>query len=201
MDLFDAIQLRRSVKEFQTEAVMSDTEFRKLMDAVLLTPTSYNIQHWRFIRVTDRETRLKIKDAAWGQRPVADASEVVLICADMAAWNDRPERYWANANKEAQDMLLTMMYNFYNGKPQLQRDEAIRSTGMAAQTLMLAAKAMGYDTNPMIGFDVETMAEIINLPEHHVIGLMVAIGKAAAPANPRGGQLALEEVVFENRFH
>ncbi|MFC3153193.1 nitroreductase family protein [Litoribrevibacter euphylliae] len=201
MELFDAIEKRRSIKEFDTEAVMSDAEFKKLMEAVILTPTSYNVQHWRFVRITDRETRLKVQDAAWGQRPVGDASEVIIICADVDAWKDRPERYWADASKEAQDMLLPMMKNFYEGKPQLQREEAFRTVGMAAQTMMLAAKGMGYDTNPMIGFDADAMADIIRLPENHVIGLMIAIGKAAAPANPRGGQLPLEELLFENRFH
>lgn len=201
MELFDAVKQRRSVKQFDTEAVMSDAEFKKLMEAVILTPTSYNIQHWRFVRITDKETRLKVQDAAWGQRPVGDASEVIVICADVDAWQDRPERYWADASKEAQDMLLPMMKNFYEGKPQLQREEAFRSVGMAAQTMMLAAKAMGYDTNPMIGFDADAMADIIRLPENHVIGLMIAIGKQTAPANPRGGQLPLDELLFENRFH
>ena len=67
---------------------------------------------------------------------------------------------------------------------------------MAAQTLMLAAKSMGYDSNPMIGFDPEKVAEIIHLPDEHVISMMMAIGKQIKPAMPRGGQLPLSEIVF-----
>jgi len=48
--------------------------------------------------------------------------------------------------------------------------------------------------------DPEAVAELIKLPEDHMIGFMVAIGKATEPAQARGGQLALEEVVFENSF-
>jgi hypothetical protein len=44
---------------------------------------------------------------------------------------------------------------FHEGREELQRDEAQRSIGMAMQTIMLAAKAMGYDSCPMIGFDRE----------------------------------------------
>ena len=76
----------------------------------------------------------------------------------------------------------------------------MRSCGIAAQTLMLTAKSMGYDSNPMIGFDPEKVAEIINLPDDHVISLMMVIGKQIQPAMPRGGQLSLSDVVFTDSF-
>ena len=59
---------------------------------------------------------------------------------------------------------------------------------------------MGYDSNPMIGFDPEKVAEIINLPDDHVISLMMVIGKQIQPAMPRGGQLSLSDVVFTDSF-
>lgn len=97
-------------------------------------------------------------------------------------------------------MLLPMIDGFYEGREWIQRDEAIRSGSIAAQTLMLTAKAMGYDSCPMVGFDQEKMAELVNLPEDHIFVMMVAIGKAAQPANDRGGQLPLNEVVLNNTF-
>ena len=89
---------------------------------------------------------------------------------------------------------------FYEGKEQLQRDEAMRSCGIAAQTIMLAAKSMGYDSNPMIGFDPQKVAEIINLPKDHVISMLMVVGKQTKPAMPRGGQLPLDNVVFTDKF-
>jgi nitroreductase len=65
---------------------------------------------------------------------------------------------------------------------------------------MLSAKAMGYDSCPMIGFDPKKVAEIIDLPEQHLIGMMLTVGKAIQPANQRGGQLPYEEVVFGEAF-
>ena len=76
----------------------------------------------------------------------------------------------------------------------------MRSCGIVAQTLMLTAKAMGYDSNPMIGFEPQKVAEIINLPDDHAISMMMAIGKQTKPAMPRGGQLALDKVVFTDKF-
>jgi nitroreductase len=65
---------------------------------------------------------------------------------------------------------------------------------------MLAAKSMGYDSCPMDGFDFDEVSKLIRLPEGHVISLFVAIGKALAPAQPRGGQLDMNEVVISDRF-
>ena len=93
-----------------------------------------------------------------------------------------------------------MIGKFYKGNEALQRDEAIRSCGIAAQTIMLAAKEMGYDTCPMIGFDPKKVSEIINLPKDHIITLMITIGKATQAAKPRSGSLDLEEVLIRNRF-
>ena len=76
----------------------------------------------------------------------------------------------------------------------------MRSCGIAAQTLMLAAKAMGYDSCPMDGFDFEKAASIIRLPEDHIITMFVAIGKSVQAANARGGQLKLADIVIKNHF-
>ena len=89
---------------------------------------------------------------------------------------------------------------FHEGREWLQRDEAQRSIGMAMQTLMLTAKAMGYDSCPMIGFDIDKVAELINLPEDHVMGPMVAIGKKVKEPWPKPGQLPLSDLVVENKF-
>jgi len=200
MELFTAIKERRAVKHYNPSASVSESDFSKIMNAVLLSPTSYNIQHWRFVRVTDDKVRRKIQEAAWEQTQVTEASELIVLCADTQAWQKDPQRYWANTPEEVQAMMLPMLASFYTGKEQLQRDEAMRSCGMAAQTLMLSAKALGYDTCPMIGFDSEQLAELINLPDGYIISMIITLGKAEKAANKRAGQLPLEELLVTDRF-
>jgi nitroreductase len=89
---------------------------------------------------------------------------------------------------------------FHEGREWLQRDEAQRSIGIAAQTLMLAAQGMGYDSCPMIGYDIEKVAELVHLPANYVMGPMIAIGKGIKKPWPKPGQLPLREVVFNNSF-
>ncbi len=200
MDTLQAIENRRSVKIYDPSFQFSDDETRKLLSLAMLSPTAFNIQHWRFVVVKDSVLREKIRAAAWDQPQVTDASLLIVLCADMKAWEKQPERYWRNAPKEAQDYILPAIQQYYQGKNQVQRDEAIRSCGIAAQTIMLAAKAMGYDSCPMDGFDFEAVAELINLPDDHLISMFVVVGKALKAANPRPGQLDYSEVVIEDNF-
>ena len=128
------------------------------------------------------------------------AEETKLLEAAIQSPTSFNMQNWRNAAPEIQKLLTGWMGPFYEGKEQLQWDEAMRSCGIAGQTIMLAAKAMGYDSCPMIGFDQAKVAEIINLPSDHAIGFMIAVGKAVKPAMPKGGQLALSEVAVQNRF-
>jgi len=200
MDTFDAVRKRRSVKHYDPNHKLSDEDIEKLMSLAILSPTSFNIQNWRFVMVKDPEIRKKVRSASWDQSQVTDASLLLVICADLKSWENNPSQYWKYAPKEAQDFLVPAMGEFYEGKEQLQRDEAMRSCGIAAQTLMLVAKSMGYDSNPMIGFNPQKVAEIINLPDEHVISMLMVIGKQIKPAMPRGGQLPLSDIVFTDRF-
>lgn len=200
MDAFTAIERRRAVKHFDSQYRFTDEETNKILSLAVLSPTSYNIQNWRFVVVKDRELRSKIHAASWNQPQVKDASMLVILCGDLMAWKKEPARYWKNAPKEVRDYIVPSIIKFYEGRNDLQRDECLRSCGMAAQTIMLAAKSMGYDSCPMIGFDPALVAEVINLPEDHMICMMVAIGKAIKEAAPRGGQLPLRDVVFTDHF-
>jgi len=200
MDIFEAINGRRAIKHYDPNHKMSAHEERQLLDSAMLSPTAFNIQNWRFVMVRDMEIRKQIRAVAWDQTQVTDASMLIVLCGNLDAWMQDPQRYWRNAPQPVQDFLVPAIKQYYEGKPQVQRDEAMRSCGMAGQTLMLAAKAMGYDTCPMDGFDYDAVGKILKLPEGMVISFMIAIGKKSQDSWPRPGQLAYEEVVLENGF-
>ena len=200
MDVFEAIETRRAIKKFDSTYKMSQIDVKKLMEHVILAPTSYNQQNWRFVISTDQDVKEKISIAARGQAQPKDGSLVVVLCGNMDAWKTEPLRYWKNHHSEKQETVKAALERKYDGNPQNLRDEAVRSCGMAAQTIMLAAKQMGLDSCPMVGFEYDELANVINLPENHMIVMMVVVGKRAQDASQRGGQLSLDEVVFENKF-
>lgn len=200
MQAMDAIYGRRAVKHYDPEHTLTGEEEKALFEAAMQSPSSFNLQHCRFVAVTDKGLRAKIREAAHDQPMVTEASLLIVMTADVMAWKKDQAKYWRNAPKPVQDILVPWIVPFYEGKPELQRDEAIRSIGIAAQTIMLTAKAMGYDSSPMIGFEADKVGELINLPDDHVVGMMIVVGKAVKSAWPKPGQLTLDEVLIRDRF-
>jgi len=200
MNVSTAIESRRSVKSFDIHHKMTTAEIDQLMALAMLSPTAFNIQHWRFVVVTDPVLRQQIRAVSWNQAQVEEASILVVISADLNAWAKQPERYWKHADPAVAKILVSSIAKFYNGREQMQRDEVMRSCGMAAMTIMLAAKEMGYDTCPMDGFDFDAVSKLLNLPADHIPTMFITVGKAIKPAAPRSGQLPMNEVVIDNKF-
>jgi nitroreductase len=200
MDTREAIRARRAIKEFDPNHRLTDEEKREIISHAMLSPTAFNCQHWRFVVVEDPELRKEIRKVAWDQAQVTDASMLIVLCADMKAWDKNPERYWADAPPVVREFMLPEIDKYYRDKPQVERDEALRSAGIVAQSLMLMAQSMGYNSCPMDGFDFDAVGELINLPDDHLIAMFVVIGKGTKEAWPRPGQLSMDEVVIPNRF-
>jgi nitroreductase len=200
MHIDDAIRSRRAIKGYDTRHSLSREEKDELLQLALFAPTAFNLQHVRLVEVSDPALRQRIRDVAWDQAQVTEASMLVLVCARLDAWEKDAARVWAEAPQPVQDFMAGAIDNYYRGKPQVQRDEVMRSCGLVAQTLMLAARGKGLDTCPMDGFDFDAVADLIRLPENHAIGLMVAVGKQAIEAKPRIGKLAFDEAVIRNQF-
>jgi nitroreductase len=116
MDTFDAINQRRSVKAFDPTHHFTATEETRLLEAAIQSPTSFNMQNWRFVIVRDPDLRKQIRAAADDQAQVTDASLLIVLTADLKAWKRSPERYWRNAAPEIQKLVTGWMGPFYEGK-------------------------------------------------------------------------------------
>jgi nitroreductase len=199
-DLFVTVRQRRAVKHCDPAHHLADAEVERLISKAMLSPTSFDIQHWRFVVVQDPELRWAIRAAGNDQAQMTDASVLVVMTADVKACQKQPERYWRQAPEPVADLLLGWKGPFHQGREALQRDEAMRSIGMVMLALMRTAQAMGYDSCPMISLDHEQVAKLIRLPADHVIGPMVAIGRSPQAPWPRLGRLPLSEDLVRVRF-
>ena len=200
MNTFDAIKTRRAIKNFDSSYKMSSEDIKILQELTILSPTSYNQQNWRFVYVTDQTVKDKISKAARDQAQPRDGSLVIVLCGNLNAWKEEPLRYWRNNTAEKQELVKNSLARKYESSPENRRDEAMRSCGFAAQTIMLTARQMGLDSCPMVGFEYDELANVIQLPKDHMIVMMVVVGKRLKDAAERGGQLSLDEVFFENHF-
>ncbi|NET39787.1 MAG: nitroreductase family protein [Cyanothece sp. SIO1E1] len=199
MNVLNAIRKRRAVKHYDANHKISGEELQKLLSAAALAPTSFNTQNRQFVAVLDQETKNRLREAAWDQEQVRDASVAIIITGDLKA-HERPERYLRDAPEAVREQLKPMIAGFYGGNEVLIKNEACRSVGLAAMNLMLAAKSIGYDSCPMIGFDPAGVSEAVGLDDDHPPLMLVVIGKAARPARPRLGLFNLDEVVSIDSF-
>lgn len=194
MEFSEIVTGRRSVKKYDPTHTISDDDLRALFQKVVLSPSSYNLQHARFVVVRDPELKVKLRKAAFDQQQVEAASATIVVVGKLNAHEDAGDIH-ADAPEEVRKALLPMIRGFYEGQPQLQRDEAIRSAALAAMTLMYAAYELGYATGPMIGFDPDAVSELIELDEHHIPVMLVVIGKQTGTLRPRPYRHPLKTVV------
>ena len=83
MDVFEAIRARRAIKHFDPEHRLTPEEEKKLLEAAIQAPTSFNIQHWRFVILRGPELRTRIRtEFGNDQAQMTDASLLVLITGD-----------------------------------------------------------------------------------------------------------------------
>ena len=199
MEFTQLAQQRRSIKKYDADATIYDAELTALFEHVVLAPSAFNLQHWRFIAVRDPKIKQAMQEAAWGQPQVGDSAVAILVTAKLNAHEDAG-RIFKEAPADVQAQMLPMIENFYAGKDQVQRDEALRSASMAAMTLMYAAKDQGYESGPMIGFDPEAMSLLLQLDEKHIPVMLIVLGKGEAANRPRAYRYPLHEVVKLDTF-
>jgi nitroreductase len=194
MEFSEIIHARRSVKCYDPSERISDATLHAIFEDVILSPSSYNLQHWHFIAVRNPEVKKQLRQAAWGQPQVEEAAVTILVLGKLNAHEDAP-RIYADAPDDVRARLVPMIAGFYDHNPQKQHDEALRSGSLAAMALMLAARARGFDTGPMIGFDPEAVCKILGVPGNYIPVMMIVLGTCVEPPRPRDYRKPVSEVV------
>ena len=198
--VIDAIRARTSANNFDPTHTLSREEITELVSLATESPSSFNMQNWRFIAVSSPEAKQRLKAAAFNQPKVGDAAVTFVVVGEVGGHQHLPRLIKpmldAGAiNQAAYDGWINMANGLYNGKDQLQRDEAIRSASLASMTLMLAATGKGYVSGAMIGFDPAAVAAECGLASNEVPVMLIAVGRPAPGNWPRKVRRAIDEVL------
>lgn len=195
MNFIELADARHSVRKYEPGVEISDDDLKRLFDTVILSPSSYNVQHWQFVVVRDAARKSDLRGISYGQAQVEDAAAVVLVCGRLDAFEDAP-RIYADVDAETRDKSVERIIGAYTGQTGLQREEVIRSGSLAAMSLMYAAKALGWDSGPMIGFEADKVSALLNFDAQTIPVMMIVIGKALGAEQPaRGYRRPVAEVV------
>ncbi|MBO8165456.1 MAG: nitroreductase family protein [Brevibacillus sp.] len=203
-DFFTVVKERGAVKQFDPSFSLSEQEIKQLIEVANSAPSSWNLQHWKFLVIHEQTAKEKLLPIAYGQRQVVDAAAVIAVLGDLQA-NKNAEAVYTPAveagvmTEDVKKRLVEQIEQTYSTIPNAPRDEAIRNASLAAMQLMLAAQAMGYATCPMGGFDPQQLIETFSIPERYLPVMLIAVGKAAQPARP-SSRFPVEQVIVWNRF-
>lgn len=200
MDFSELVDARHSVRQFEAGVIISDQELQAIFEQVVASPSSFNLQHWQFVVVREPERKTALRGLSFGQAQVEQCSAAVIVCGNLNAHADA-ERIYADEDAQVQEKYVPMIQGVYKGQVALQREESVRSGALAAMSLMYAARNRGWDTGPMIGFDADAVAAMLDLPEHVIPVMMVVMGRAEGGRQPqRGYRRPLQEVVHFESF-
>lgn len=195
---------RKSVRKYNANTTISRETIMQLLEDATSSPSSSNMQPWRFIVIDDKEIQKNINIFSFNQEQIETASAIIAVIGDTEMYLNAEEIYAKNvelgympeeiASKLAQDSLA-----MYGAIPK----EALLNivhfdAGLISMQIMLLAKEMGYDTVAMGGFDKSKFAEYMELPPNEVPILLLAIGEAAEPAYG-SSRLPIERLVRFNK--
>ncbi|MFA4828758.1 MAG: nitroreductase family protein [Thermodesulfovibrionales bacterium] len=208
MDVIQAIKERRSINFFETGKELSDDKIRELLELANLSPSSFNLQPWRVVVVKSAERRKVLKQCAFNQPKVEEASAVLIMIADPDAVEANVERMLDSWQKlgymkpEMRETYKGMTQNLYGTVDSLRRKFfAIKNTALFAMNIMIAAKGIGLETHPMDGFDEDCIKKEFNIPPDKIIPMLIAVGylKTGITLLPRAFRRDIKEFVkFES---
>ncbi|APH37801.1 nitroreductase family protein [Bacillus subtilis] len=186
-DFMDIMKGRRSIRNYDPAVKISKEEMTQILEEATTAPSSVNAQPWRFLVIDSPEGKEKLAPiASFNQTQVSTSSAVIAVFADMNS-DDYLEEIYSKAvelgymPQEVKDRQIAALTAHFEKLPeQVNRETILIDGGLVSMQLMLTARAHGYDTNPIGGYDKEKIAEVFGMDkERYVPVMLLSIGKAA----------------------
>ncbi|WP_419465951.1 nitroreductase family protein [Bacillus spongiae] len=186
-DFNEIITGRRSIRLYDPSVKISKEEMTEILSEATLAPSSLNLQPWRFVVIDSEEGKAKLAPLAkFNQNQVKTSSAVIAVFADMNSVDYAEEIYNRAVElglmpAEVRDRQLVGIKGLYeNVTDEMKKDVNLIDAGLVSMQLMLVARAHGYDTNPIGGYEKVQTAEAFGMdPKRYTPVMLISIGKAA----------------------
>ncbi|MFK3958148.1 nitroreductase family protein [Guptibacillus hwajinpoensis] len=186
-DFNEIITGRRSIRHYDPSVKISKKEMTEILTEATLAPSSVNLQPWRFVVIDSEEGKATLAPLAkFNQSQVETSSAMIAVFVDMNSLDYADEIYDTAVQKgympaEVRDQQLPAIKGLLEGMSTEQfREMNIIDGGLVSMQLMLAARAHGYDTNPIGGYEKAQIAEAYGMDkERYYPVMLLSIGKAA----------------------
>jgi nitroreductase len=168
--LLEVLNWRYAAKKFDASKIIPDATWQTLDQALVLSPSSFGLQPWKFIVVKDPSLRKELTAASWNQQQICDASHLVVFAVRTTideAFIDKNIALLAGARgipAESLAGLRTMIAGFVKSmSPEAVLQWNARQVYIALGNFMTSAATLGIDTCPMEGLDPKTYDKLLGL--------------------------------------
>jgi nitroreductase len=173
MDVFDAIKSRRSIRAFQEKEIPEEF-IEKILDSARWAPSAGNIQPWEFIIVKDKELKMRLAEAAYGQYFIAEAPVVIVVCTNI---RKSSSRYGIRGET---------LYS-------------IQDAAAATQNILLSIHALGLGACWIGAFSEEKVSLIFNIPKYVRPVAILPIGYPKEKPTPPYKR-RMDEITFFEKY-
>lgn len=203
-----AIESRRAARSFKPDRI-PPAILAEILRLGVRSPSSYNLQPWRFIVLQNAASKEKLKTCAFDQRQVVEAPVVLICCGDRRV--AQPEHTEAvielgkaagGINDNFADYMRKAIPQLFEHPPNFESLETWtnRHTMLAVAHLMIAAQSFGVDSCPIEGFLSAKVKEAFEIPEEVDVCCLLPLGYAAEPFKPYGGRFDVTQVYYSETY-
>lgn len=194
------IRERRSVRKYDPNFTISQEEIMDILKEATFAPSSSNLQPWKFLVIQDAESKKDLRGIANNQEQVETSSAVIAVLGDTEMYHNAEQVYQSAfeaglMDKEIAERMIENSTKMYSAaSKEVRTNIATFDAGLISMQLMLIAKARGYDTVPMGGFNKQKFIERFDIEDRYFPAVLIALGKAAAPGRETT-RIAAEDIV------
>lgn len=185
-DFEDLMKNRRSIREYDETVKISQEEMQAILTDAVTAPSSVNMQPWRFVVVESDAGKEKLKPLIRFNTLQNDTSAaMILIFGDLQNFENGEKIYGGAVERglmpaDIKEQQMAKLSQYFKTIPRSELERVVLiDGGIVAMQLMLVARAYGYDTNPIGGFERTEIAKAFGMdPERYEPVMIVSIGKA-----------------------
>jgi len=186
-DFNEILKGRRSVKVYDTSVKISREEMTEILETATKAPSSVNMQPWRFVVAESDEAKAKLKPLVrFNQRQLETSSAFIAVFGDLRNYENFEAIYGKAVElgympENVKNDIWDAYGEYYKTIPrEVMKDIVLIDGGLVSMQIMLAARAHGYDTNPIGGFEKDKINDALGLDaDRYVPVMLISIGKSA----------------------
>lgn len=179
-NVVDSLRWRYAVKKFDSQRILEEDQVEMLKEAFILSASSYGLQPIRLMVIQNKDIQEHLVSHSYGQRQVADASHVLVLCIESKVDSDYIEGYFNRVQEvrgtpqEILDPFKQSLQKRFASMSETEIADWAKNQAYLALGKLLAVCAFAeIDSCPMEGFDKQGYDKVLDLASKGLEAVLV----------------------------